>query len=323
MRMTETEIKQYFLGELAAPQAEYCETEVTQDAALSEFAAMIESELIDDYLRGGLSEREKSLFENNYLTTPARRQKVADGQIFLNNLAAQRTAIIPLKPRFSFFSQLFGGFQLSAALALGAILVLLLGGLLIFRLNRQNTNEIAGRNNSNQTSPVTDENNSQISTANENALRGAANSNLNPSLIQPKITPTVSAKPTPTISIKPTPKFVEPAAPTLAVFTLTPGTLRDGGEQLITLNSAVRQINLRLTLPPGSAPYQTYQAIVKTADGATVSTISNLTAPNLKLPAAKLSNNNYIIFLNGMSPAKPAESIAEYTFRVNREKNRK
>jgi len=54
------------------------------------------------------------------------------------------------------------------------------------------------------------------------------------------------------------------------------------------------------------------------ADGETVFTSPNLKSLNFILPAKKLENRTYIIFLEGQNAQNPAESVTEYSFRVRR-----
>lgn len=299
--MIETKIKKYFLGELSEIEANDLEEELAVSIELTESAHIIEDELIYAYLQGGLSANERLHFEKNYLLTPTRREKLKSAQIFLKNVQAKPVEIIGAEPQIPFWQKLFGSFSLSKALSFAALTVLLFGGVFVLWLNRQNKEETVQitptpiiANKTESPSPIIE----NINQPNKNVAVK---------------TPTPST-PTPT----PTPKTTKPIKPTLATFTLFPGTLRSNGEQFLKITPNVGKINLNLSLPKDSAKYATYQATVKTADGETIFTTSNLKSLNLNLPADKLSNQTYIIFLEGKSPEKPAESIAEYTFRVRR-----
>ena len=74
--ISDQNLRSYFLGTLAAEDAERLEEECAADAELTEQAQIVESELADDYLRGSLSANERRLFEENYLTTDARQEKL-------------------------------------------------------------------------------------------------------------------------------------------------------------------------------------------------------------------------------------------------------
>ena len=74
--VTDQKLKAYFLGSLAAAEAERLEEELAANAELTEQAQIVEAELADEYLRGNLSAAQCRSFEENYLTTSARREKL-------------------------------------------------------------------------------------------------------------------------------------------------------------------------------------------------------------------------------------------------------
>ena len=69
-------LKSYFLGKLPEAENDSFEEEIALDAQLTETAQTVESELIDDYLRGNLSASDRALFERVYLNGEARREKL-------------------------------------------------------------------------------------------------------------------------------------------------------------------------------------------------------------------------------------------------------
>ena len=85
-KVNEEKIKNYFLGNLAVAEAEGLEENLATDAELFEQAQVIEGELLDAYYRKKLSARENLLFEKNYLTTDARREKLKFAQTFSRRL---------------------------------------------------------------------------------------------------------------------------------------------------------------------------------------------------------------------------------------------
>jgi hypothetical protein len=66
----------YLLGELADPERNRLEEQYFQEDALHERLLAVEAELIDDYLRGDLTNDRKHRFESRYLTTPEGIKKV-------------------------------------------------------------------------------------------------------------------------------------------------------------------------------------------------------------------------------------------------------
>jgi hypothetical protein len=70
------------------------------------------------------------------------------------------------------------------------------------------------------------------------------------------------------------------------------------------------------------ASYQTYRAEVVDADGARVFQSNNLKAKNsqvsLFVPAAKLQEGDYLVKLSALNRQNVRESVADFSFRVNR-----
>jgi len=69
----EMSIRAYLLGELPSDAQVRIEEHLLADRDLVEMLLIIEDELTDSYLRGALSDRERTEFENYFLKTPARR----------------------------------------------------------------------------------------------------------------------------------------------------------------------------------------------------------------------------------------------------------
>jgi Carboxypeptidase regulatory-like domain len=103
----------------------------------------------------------------------------------------------------------------------------------------------------------------------------------------------------------------------IGLFTILERTLQSKGEQVIEIAIETNKLILWLDLPIDTAKYQTYQAVIKTAEGNIVFADSNLKSPKIILPADKLQNANYVIFLGGVSSKNNNEYIAKYTFRTH------
>lgn len=322
--MTEDDIKKYFLGELNEAAADSFEEEVARSAELFEQARIVENDIIDDFLQGRLSSAEQALFEENYLTTPARHQKIKFSGLFLSDIQKESPKIAQtakIKEHKSFRQNIVDNFQLLRVFAFGTLAIIFFGGFFLIWLNRESESDTANQQNSNQSPLPENQSKSNLSDSNSKDADPQFRSELNTGKSKSpqesnskKITPT----PEPTPVIVPTQKPVESSKPIFASFTLAPGMLRDGGEQAIKIPAETGRIRLHLNFPKDSIKYRTYRATIKTAEGETVFSVSNLSSLDLVLPAAKLSSNTYVILLEGNSPSKPAESVAEYTFRVER-----
>ncbi len=307
--MKEEKIKQYFLGKLSEAEGGTLEEEIALSAELTETAQLVESELIDDYLRGNIGASDRKLFEAIYLTTNARLKKLLLAQSLWRAANRQSASEIAAAENSISFWQIWNAWRVIFA---GGVAILLLGAFVFFWLDSRGTFslEIAQHRNSNQPLIQITENRNTQPIENVNSV----NRNVNNSNLQQN----KNVAPTPTPKTTPTPIPIKQSAPTLASFTLLPGTLRDEGEQSIKIAPTAQKINLRLNLPSGATKYQIYSAVVKTADGETVFTASNLKSLNITLPAQKLENRTYIIFLEGQNAQNTPEPVAEYTFRVRR-----
>ncbi len=333
-KVNEEKIKNYFLGNLAAAEAEGLEENLATDAELFEQAEIIEGELIDAYSRKELSARENLLFEQNYLTTDVRREKLKFAQTFHDGLQAEKSPQTVAEKPQSIWQSLSAFWNAPRlAFAVIAVLLLTLGGFWFLSRNWKTRPEVAQTDNQNITPPIftprdtTETSPKIVASPTPPVNLNAPNSNSKIDETNLAKSSSTNKKPSPSPTSKPEIKPTLPAptpekkAPTFAAFVLLPGTLRsEEGEQFIKIPPKTDKIKLRLKLPSEAAKFQTYQATLKTADGETLFTSPNLKSLNVIFPAKKLENGTYILFLEGQTTAdKPAESITEYTFRVKRQ----
>ena len=73
-------IRRYLLDDATHEERRQVEERILEDVGYGEWLLVIEDELIDDYARGTLSERERELFARNFLVTPRRRQDLVVAQ---------------------------------------------------------------------------------------------------------------------------------------------------------------------------------------------------------------------------------------------------
>lgn len=81
-------LRQYLLGQLAEELREETETGLLEHDELFEELLIAEDELADDYLRGTLSADEQTNFEQHFLVTPERIEKLRFARTFKRHLAA-------------------------------------------------------------------------------------------------------------------------------------------------------------------------------------------------------------------------------------------
>lgn len=310
------QLRAYFLGKLSEAEAEDLEMECAAAAELTEEAEMVERELADDYLRGDLSSADAALFETNYLITEARRKRLVIARGLWTIAGESQTAAAVVSPD-SFWQTIFGKrhrFQLVSV----CLLLLLIGGAIFWYLSTLNVsrNDVAEVKDVNYTPQIENptvktldasDQNLKVSPANSDAKNKETNKNSalpqkDPSEVKPD----------------PIPKNVKQNMPGLAVFALFPENLRDTGEQFITIAPNVKNVKLLLNSPGETTKYQSYRAVIKTADGADIFTSPNIKTLSLTISAEKLENRTYIICLEGQNAQRVFEAVTEYTFRVRR-----
>jgi len=89
-------IRLYLLGKLAGEDAEEFERRLFTEEELVEELLAVEEELIDDFLTGDLSTDDAVMFEQKFLVTTERRQKLRVGKAV--RAYAQQTSGVPPKP---------------------------------------------------------------------------------------------------------------------------------------------------------------------------------------------------------------------------------
>jgi hypothetical protein len=88
-------LRQYLLGQLAEELREETETQLLEDEDLFEELLIVEDELADDYLSGNLSAEEHTNFEQNFLVTPERIEKLQFARALKRQVAAASPEEIP------------------------------------------------------------------------------------------------------------------------------------------------------------------------------------------------------------------------------------
>lgn len=328
--ISDDKLKAYFLGKLSEPEAESLEIECATDTEIFEQAQMVERELTDDYLRGNLSAAEVRLYETNYLITEA-RQKNLQLAAQLWKIAAeprvQPVSPVASNPSPSSFWQTLFERSRTLRLAFGSLFILLAFGVVAFYLITLSLNktEVAEVQDpiqlakpeipavENPDSPpvqnLTPENQTPKPVSPDRIIQNKdPQKDVNSTLKNLPETKTVSS-----------PKTVESVkSAVLMTVKLLPGSLRDEGEQSVTIAPGVR--NLHLLLSPAGEPnnYKTYRVMVKTPENDTVFTSPNLKSLSFKIGAEKLENRTYIISLEGKNKQNEFESIADYTLRIRR-----
>jgi hypothetical protein len=323
----------YLLGELSAEEQAKLEDEYfTQDNSFEQLLA-IEDELIDAYVRGKLPERERTLFETHFLSTPKRRERVAFARELLRAIASKGAPLLEqasasARPAIgsekipwwrSSFSPLFGwrpavGFSFAAAL----LLLLVIGG--VWFIQKRNAQRAR------QEQEILAEQRRQHEQ--EKAAQDQANANqypVNLNATTPAPPDIASQQPTPEKPREQSPKVVTTPpqqAPTTFFAVLSPNLVRgSGAANRLVIPPGTDRVQLQLNLK-ASDDYSSYRASIKTVEGRLIKSLSarptssGTRAVTVVVPARDLPPGDYILSLKGSSATHEIKDLNEYYFRV-------
>jgi hypothetical protein len=316
----------YFLGELNDDEQAAVEERFFTEEEFSAFLDEVETDLIDDYTRGELSATLKLKFEQNYLISERRRERVKAAAV-LANAEKVKVKSFTAAPQVSFWEQITAFFrapQMAFALSAAALL-LLIGGLFVFW--RPTDNEVAKIE---EPTPVTNifpikqpspALTPQISPENFPSPTPIPKVSVSPTLIrQPDRRETElqreienqtiereQPKPTPTPKVLPKPVF--------AFFTLLP-TSRTGEKPQLTLKKNVKSVRLNL-VNETSGDFAKYHVEVRDANGSVILAQETKSKKiGLNLPVARLKKGDYEITLSGKKNDGTSETLNFYEFSV-------
>jgi hypothetical protein len=129
-------LRRYLLGELPSDEANAIEARLFLDDEYAEMLAMVEEDLVDDYLYDDVSGAERTQFEKIYLSTEAHRETLGAARALKGVLAKPASKPLP-EPRtrttgwFPWFGADRAWWQVPVAVA--TILLLLVGAWLLIR----------------------------------------------------------------------------------------------------------------------------------------------------------------------------------------------
>jgi hypothetical protein len=291
------------LGQLSDVENDRLEEEIAVDPELFEEAQFVENELVDDYLRDDLSTSDRDAFLESYLRTDRRREKLAAAESIWRVANEQEVIGLAGPNEPPVIWRLLRNWLAAAVLA-----VMLIFGGVVYLGFRSGTLQVSQTHDPNR--PLV-----EMTTTEEPGPKAETATNASaedPDAPHRIIVQTNNGKD----------KILEQDLPAslAASFTLLPKALGETGEQSINIGSGTRTVDLHLALPAAATKFRLYYVAVKTADGDTAFEASGLKTPRVEIPAAKLDNRTYVIFLKALNPQNARESVAAYTFRVNRQK---
>jgi len=307
-------LKSYLLGDLNPNEQQRLEQRLMIDSAAFEELRWIEDELIDDYLEGSLSGSEKEKFENFFLSTPERRQKLSFAESLKRYVAVHSSK----ENRWSIWWNSSKALWRSQnpvyrwCLAASLLLIIAGGSWSIAQISRlQKALEQGGSRASQMQLMEMQDRYSQMSMAlqrEQSRLRLLEQEAAN--LKQ---------------GVKPGNSSLLPGQlqTTLIAVTLPPGQLRDfGGSQRISIPAGTDLAQFDLKMEPED--YSQYRAILQNVDQDKIWTqISPMTESGMQgqflrliVPAKLLKPGDYVLKLSGVTAAGDFEDIGNYYFRV-------
>lgn len=84
---SEREMVKYFLGDLPPYREQQLEKSFFADDQLFNRLQAVKEQLIDDYLHGKLCAEEQTLFEKNFLSSPAQRRQVEFARALMRSIS--------------------------------------------------------------------------------------------------------------------------------------------------------------------------------------------------------------------------------------------
>jgi hypothetical protein len=333
-------IRKYLLCDPTFSEEEIAELEdfMVNDERYFERMSLIESELIEDYWRGALTEDEEKRFNSFFLVTPERQEKsesikalMLDASAALPEADRQRQPI--LEPTsLSWWQSLLAIMRspnlLAGATAASVLLFLVVGALWWFSQSAERQDPLIATAPTNEST----QNPNQSTTSNQLANTGETG-NVSFASTTPKPTTTVSPQPTKLPqsnqgrkqdeSPKPTPVVKPPVnAKSFVVFALSVSGLTRGGGNAAEkkIEPGVKFVQLRLQLDT-ERKYDDFRLVVQDSDGKEVERRERLKATKkgdsltTALSAALFKPDDYTVILSGGTKGV-YEEAARYSFRV-------
>lgn len=308
MAILSEKLRSYFLGELSADEAVRLENECLGDNVKFAELREAENDLLDDYVNHKLPPQVRKSFEENYLNSPFRQQRLEFAQALDQYLQNQTESTQTIEQNKFAWLDIFSFWKISAVTT--AILLLVFGGFWILNYSPQTQIGEVALNESPDILPSTTP------------------------IIVPKIEPTpikpkanVNQINTNISNISPTPKPIASSTPTqikpnqTVILALAAVGLRDGGKtpQAI-IGKDTKNVVLQLDL--GETEAKNFQIKIVNADGATVYQINTTRASgkkiNVNLPANLLKNDDYVAEISTTNADGETEKVSSYNFRITK-----
>ena len=316
--------EQYLLGELSESECQQVEEAYFADDSLFERFLGVKDDLLDAYARGDLTGNERKSFEQHYLTSKPRRQKVEEASDLIKVVSAAALNTDTARIESSEISTNQGPkwWQLFArshpvvwrtGLVAAMLLLIAVSWIVLRQIQNRAARHSDEERARNEAKPA------EQNTINGNTSQGPAPTpGLNIGGETGAASPSPSAGDKPEVAVKPP----RPTSAPIASITLLPVSSRDTASANALLLTPEAQL-VRLNLKFSDAPYDRFEVSVRTVDGQQVISRAGLKASGsgtgktvtLSFDSSLLRRQDYIATLSGRKNRTP-ETIAEYYFRV-------
>jgi hypothetical protein len=313
---TDISMKKYLLGELAEPEQRDIEQRLMTSNEYFEELLVAEDELVDEYLNGTLSPHEREKFDNHFLCTPERQDKLRFARSLQRyvSIHAERPQKIwawPLSLSFLRASYVIRGWSMATAL-----LMMVVGGSWL-SVRTQLIQHGIEQARKQQVAPAVRQEElrqqvAQLHERNDELTRELEQREKQSNALEQELA-----------ALK-TPKSHQSAASVLA-FALIPGGVRSVGQMnKVAIPPGVKWVQLELSLDMGD--HMRYQVVLQNAQGEEIwSESAQRTRLRevsegiaLALPAGLLSRGYYVLKLSGVDTQGKLEGIETYRFSVEK-----
>ena len=315
----ESQSARYLLGEMTEAEQARFEERFFHDVELSEMLSEAENDLIDDYVRGELSPRERERFEHHFLVSERRRERVELARALLQAKDARAVdRAVDSRTSLPWWKAMFGplrvpGTALSYSFGAAALLFVL-GGLWLFSEVRQLREETA------RLAAERDAQSAQNDQLREQADEGKRRSDelaVQKDQLERQLAELQNQAGSPERAPRPELAFM--------TFILSPISRGGDGPKKLNIPPGTGAIRLQLNLSPGDE-YPAYQVNLQKANGEQVRTWKGIRAAAAKgvravfvdVQTSSLSVSEYEVTLSGVAKGQ-IETLGYYYFSLPRD----
>ncbi|HMB28102.1 MAG TPA: hypothetical protein VKS99_08335 [Blastocatellia bacterium] len=298
----------YLLGDLPETEQTAVEQEYFVDQEKFEEVWATENDLVDRYVRGRLSRRERELFERNYLQSPKHRERVAISRKFLEAADSQEaeSGVSPrvIPPAQSRLTGILNALLRPRFLLPATAFLLMLSALSWTALERSRLNEELGKARSQLSDRQRRQREIAAQLDAEREQSGRWKSELD------RLQETLAPKPPQS----------HPSIISFLLRSILSPRGQSADQQQIPIPRGTDLVSLRMEIAKGDS--RRFRASIRTVGGSQVWSRRSLKpvsgAITVNVPADKLPAEYYFLKLSATTPTGETEEINRYSFRVVR-----